>query len=212
MNALNAWLRRLPTALVWLGALIPLGHILWLVLGPGQGAGLGVDPVKEIEHRLGLLALQFLLASLCVTPLRWLGLNLLRFRRALGVMAFFYAVLHLTAWMVLDMGLRWAEISADLIRRPYIVVGMLSLLAMLPLALTSNRASIRALGAKWQRLHRLAYAAVLLGAAHFLILVKAWPAEPVLYMAAAAALLAMRAGFSRWKGRKRRAANLPSPG
>lgn len=207
MDRLNGWLRRLPTGLVWFGALIPLGHIIWLAMGPG----LGVDPVKEIEHRLGLLALQFLMASLCVTPLRWLGLNLVRFRRALGVMAFFYACLHLTAWITLDMGLRWSEISADLVRRPYIVVGMLSFLAMLPLALTSNRASIRALGAKWQRLHRLAYAAVLLGAAHFLILVKAWPPEPVLYMAAAVCLVVMRGGFRLWKTRKKPRPNLVTP-
>lgn len=206
MGRLNRWLRQLPTAVVWLGGLIPLVWIVWLALGPG----LGVDPVREIEHRLGLLSLQFLLASLCVTPLRWIGLNLMRFRRALGVTAFLYAVLHFAAWMILDMGLRWTEISADLLRRPYIVIGMMSLLAMLPLAITSNHASIRRLGANWPRLHRLAYVAVLLAAAHFLILVKAWPLEPILYMGFALALVLARPVFRLWKARKSRPPNLPA--
>lgn len=203
VDRLNRALRRVPTGVVYLGGLIPLAWIVWLAVGNGLGA----DPVKEIEHRLGLLGLQFLLASLCITPLRWGGLNLLKFRRALGLLAFLYVTLHLIAWVVLDMGLRWSEVGADLLKRPYIIIGMLGFLAMAPLALTSNRAAIRAMGAKWQRLHRLAYAAVLLGAAHFLILVKAWPAEPILYMAGAVALVLARPVYRMWKRRGKRPAN-----
>jgi sulfoxide reductase heme-binding subunit YedZ len=183
---------------IWIAGLLPLAWIVWRALGPG----LGVDPVKEIEHRLGLLALQFLLASLCITPLHWLGVNLMRYRRALGLTAFLYATLHLLSWVVFDMDLRWQEITADIFRRPYIIVGMLAFVAMLPLALTSNRAAIRALGAFWPRLHRLGYLALLLAGLHFVILVKAWSLEPLIYMGAALCLLLLRA--MRWLALQRR--------
>lgn len=203
IDRMNSLMRRLPTGVVYIGGLVPLGWIIWLTVN----GTIGADPVREIEHRLGLLGLQFLLASLCITPLRWAGLNLIRFRRALGLLSFLYVSLHLLSWIVLDMGLRWAEVGADLVKRPYIVVGMLGFLAMLPLAATSNRLSIRAMGAGWARLHRLAYAAALLGAGHFLILVKAWPIEPILYMGAALALVLARPLWRLHKTRRRSAAN-----
>ena len=99
--------------------------------------------MKAIENDLGLWALRFLLASLAISPLRWLGLNLLRFRRALGLLAFGYAALHLTAWIGLDLGLRLSQAVEDMVKRPYVLVGMLGFAAMLPLALTSTKASIR---------------------------------------------------------------------
>lgn len=189
MDRLNTLLRRLPTWPIWLAGALPL---VWLVWGAVAG-GLGVDPVKEIEKSLGLWALQFLLASLCVTPLRWVGLNLIRFRRALGVTAFLYAVLHFVAWLGLDMALRWEEIGRELVKRPYIIVGMVGLLAMIPLALTSTDSAIRRLGgAKWRKLHRLAYVAGLAGALHFTILVKSWPLEPLIYLGAVTAVLLAR--------------------
>ena len=189
MDRLNTLLRRLPTWPVWLAGVLPLVWLIWAaVVG-----GLGVDPVKEIEKSLGLWALQFLLASLCVTPLRWAGLNLIRFRRALGVTAFLYAALHFVAWLGLDMALRWEEIGRDLVKRPYIIVGMVGLLAMIPLALTSTDSAIRRLGgAKWRKLHRLAYVAGLAGALHFTILVKSWPLEPLIYLGAVTAALLAR--------------------
>ncbi len=178
MDRLNALMRRLPTGAVWVGGLVPFAWLVWAAFGNR----LGPDPVKAIEHQLGLWSLQFLIASLCISPLRRLGLNLLRFRRALGMMAFFYAALHFMAWVVLDMGLRWAEILGDLYKRPYIILGMIGLCAMIPLALTSTDAAIRRLGAlRWRRLHRLAYLAAAAAAVHFVILVKGWPAEPLLY-------------------------------
>ena len=188
-DRLNALARRIPTGVVWVGATIPF---VWLVWAAASNQ-LGADPVKAIELKLGLWGLQFLLASLCITPLRRVGLNLLRFRRALGVMAFFYIAMHFLAWVVRDMGLRWDEILRDLYKRPYIILGMVGLLAMLPLAVTSTNAAIRRLGpARWRRLHRLAYVAAVAGAAHFVILVKGWPAEPLLYAAAVAAVLLLR--------------------
>lgn len=189
MQRLNGLLRHLPVWLVWGCACLPA---LWLIWNALHG-GLGVDPVKEIEHSLGLSALQFLIASLCVTPLRWIGLNLIRYRRALGVMAFVYATLHLITWGVLDMGLRWDEMGRDLIKRPYIFIGMAGYLAMLPLALTSTDGAIRKLGRRWSKLHKLSYLAVAAGALHFLILVKSWPPEPIIYAGLVALLLLMRA-------------------
>lgn len=188
MQRVNALLRHLPVWLVWAGCCLPA---LWLLWGAFSG-GLGVDPVKEIEHSLGLSALQLLMASLCVTPLRWIGLNLLRYRRALGVMAFVYASLHLLTWVVLDMGLRWDEMGRDLVKRPYIIIGMGGYLALIPLALTSTDGAIRRLARRWGRLHRLSYLAVVAGVLHFLILVKSWPPEPILYTGLAALLLLMR--------------------
>ena len=193
-DRINGLARRIPTGVVWAGATIPFVWLVWAAVTNQLGA----DPVKAIELKLGLWGLQFLLASLCITPLRRLGLNLLRFRRALGVMAFFYIAMHFLAWVVLDMGLRWDEILRDLYKRPYIILGMVGLLAMLPLAVTSTNAAIRRLGAaRWRRLHRLAYVAAVAGAAHFVILVKGWPAEPLLYAGAVAAVLLVRVRLPR---------------
>ena len=196
MQALNQFLRRVPPWVVYLGGVLPFLWIVWLTV---NGA-LGADPVKAIELRLGLLSLQFLVAGLIITPLRWAGLNLIRFRRAVGLLAFFYVAMHLTAWVVLDMGLRWSEMANDLVKRWYIIIGMLGFAAMIPLAITSNNRSIRKLGAAaWARLHRLTYIAALAGAIHYVVLFKAWPVEPFLYLGAVLALLGARL----WRNRQR---------
>ncbi|PZQ95503.1 MAG: protein-methionine-sulfoxide reductase heme-binding subunit MsrQ [Cereibacter sphaeroides] len=188
--SLNQWLRRVPPWLVYLLGLLPLASLIW----DGFLGDLGADPVKEVERALGLTGLQFLLGSMLVTPIRrFLGINLIRYRRAIGLIAFFYITLHFLTWLTLDLQLRWGEIGADLVKRPYIILGMIGFLAMIPLAITSNNLSIRRMGAAtWGKLHRLAYVAVIAGALHYLILVKAWPKEPVFYMAAAVVLVAMR--------------------
>lgn len=194
MDRLNALARRIPVNAVYAAGLLPFLWIIWLTLTDG----LGPDPVKAIELRLGELGLQFLVAGLAVTPLRWAGLNLLRFRRAIGLLAFFYVAMHLTAWVVLDMGLRWSEMAADLVKRWYIIIGMAGFAVMVPLALTSNNASIRRLGAAaWNRLHRLTYVAAVAGALHYLMLVKAWPVEPLLYLGGVILLLAARVWYRR---------------
>lgn len=188
--SLNGALRRVPVWAVCGLGLVPLAVLVWR----GLSGGLGIDPVKTLEHQLGLTALQLLLAGLLVTPLRrWTGVNLIRYRRAIGLLAFLYAALHLLVWLWLDLQLRWSEIGADLVKRPYVIVGMLGFACLVPLAMTSNGWSVRRLGAAaWQRLHRLAYAAVLLAALHYLLLVKVWSAEPLLYALAAAGLVALR--------------------
>lgn len=188
---INGALRAVPTWPVYGLGLVPLA----LLVGQAFTGGLGIDPVKVLERELGMLGLQFLVAGLCITPLRWAtGVNLIRFRRAVGLLAFLYVALHLSVWVLLDLQLRWAEIWADIVKRPYITAGMVGFAAMLPLAVTSNTLSIRRMGAAaWQRLHRLTYVAAVAGAVHFLWLVKAWPIEPILYLAAVVALLAWRA-------------------
>jgi methionine sulfoxide reductase heme-binding subunit len=189
MDWLNAQARRVPTWVVYVLGLVPLGFLIW---GAFFG-GLGPDPVKAIERGLGERGLQFLLASLAITPLRRVGLNLLRFRRALGLLAFIYVALHLTAWVWLDMGLRWGEMLADLTKRPFVIVGMIGFLVMVPLAATSWNGAIRRLGAAaWNRLHKLAYVAILAGAVHLALLSKVWTTEVLVYLGLALGLLAVR--------------------
>ena len=196
MDRVTQFARRIPVNAVYLAGLMPFVWIVWLTFTNG----LGPDPVKAIELRLGELGLQFLVAGLAVTPLRWAGLNLIRFRRAIGLLAFFYVAMHLLTWVVLDMGLRWEEMAADLVKRWYIIIGMVGFAAMVPLALTSNNGAIRRLGAAaWGRLHRLTYVAALAGALHYVVLVKAWPVEPLLYLGAVCFLLLARL----WRNRQR---------
>lgn len=190
MRTINAALSRLPVAAVYLAAAVPGA---WLVLAALTG-GLGVDPVKRLEQETGILALQLLLLGLAVTPLRRLaGLNLMRFRRALGLSAFGYALVHLAVWLGLDMQGLWGQIAGDIAKRPYVTLGMAAFAMLLPLALTSTDGAIRRMGAAaWRRLHRLVYPAAVVGALHFVLVVKAWPVEPFLYLAAILGLLALR--------------------
>lgn len=189
MQRLNGWLRRLPIWAVWLAAMLPLALLVWDTLS----SGLGVDPVRDIEHRLGRTALYFLLATLAVTPLlRLARLNLLRFRQALGLICFAYLGCHLLAWAVFDMGLLWAQMLKDVLKRPYLVFGMLAFILLLALAVTSNRLSIRRMGRNWRRLHRLIYPAAVLAALHWLWALKVWESGPLTILGAILALLALR--------------------
>jgi sulfoxide reductase heme-binding subunit YedZ len=187
----NGGLRRLPVWAVYALGAVPAVGLFWAA----ATGGLGVDPVKAIERELGLIALQLIVAGLAVTPLRWAtGLSLIRFRRAIGVLAFAYAALHVAVWVALDFQFRWAEIGTEIVKRPYVLVGFAAFVALLPLAVTSNDRSVRAMGAAaWRSLHRLVYPAAVLAGVHFLWLVKAWPVEPMVYLAAILGLLAVRA-------------------
>ncbi|MDW3117831.1 MAG: protein-methionine-sulfoxide reductase heme-binding subunit MsrQ [Roseovarius pacificus] len=187
-DRLNRLARRVPAAVLYVLGLL---QALWLFY-LGATGGLGVEPIKALEHELGEIALQLVIAGLCITPLRrFAGINLLKFRRALGLMAFFFVTLHLLVWLVLDVQIP-AQIWADILKRPYITVGMLAFALMIPLAMTSNGWSVRRLGARWRKLHRLTYAVAVLGGIHFLWLVKGFQIEPILYLAAIMLLLALR--------------------
>jgi sulfoxide reductase heme-binding subunit YedZ len=196
---INAALRRVPVWPVYaLGALPPF-WFLYL----GLTGGLGVEPITELEHRLGEIGLQALIAALAVTPVRrFTGVSLLRFRRAIGLVAFYYIACHLLVWLVLDIR-DLGRIWEDILERPYITIGMVGFLLLVPLALTSNDAAVRRLGAAaWKRVHWLAYPATILGAVHFVMLVKGWQIEPLLYLGAILLLLGARI---RLPGRARRA-------
>lgn len=190
MNRVNAALKRVPTLSLYIAGVLPL---FWLVFLLFNG-GLGIDPVKALEHRVGKIGLQFLVAVLAVTPLRrFFGLNLIKFRRALGLLTFFYIAVHLAVWLALDIQFFWGEIWADIIKRPYITIGMTGFVLMLPLAVTSNNASIRRMGpAGWRMLHKLMYPAAIAGALHYVWLVKGWQNEPLIYMGVMVGLLATR--------------------
>lgn len=187
VNRAAQWLT--PWRLYALGAL-PALALIWRI----YTGDLGVDPLKTIEHRLGEVALQLIVAGLVITPLRRLaGVNLIRQRRQIGVLAFVYTSLHLAVWIALDLQFRWSEIGADLVKRPYIILGMAAFVLLVPLAVTSNNAAIRRLGGvRWRRLHWLVYPAAILAAAHYVILVKGWQTEPLLYMAVILGLLGLR--------------------
>lgn len=187
MKWLNGALRKLPTWVVYLAGLIPLGWIIYLTLY----GGIGVDPVKGIEHRLGKVALWFLVGGLTITPIRrWL--NLVKFRRAIGLLGFFYLTLHLTAWVWFDMGLLLSQALADLVKRPYLTYGIIAFLLLIPLAITSNNASIRKLGSKWRTIHMLVYPAVTLGVVHYLMQMKVVSNEGWIWLAVLVGLLALR--------------------
>lgn len=186
---LNARLGRLPTwPLYTLGLLVPFWY-LYL----GLTGGLGVDPIEALEHKLGVLALQGLILGLAVRPLRmWTGVNLIKFRRAIGLITFYYITCHLLVWLVLDVQIL-SQIWADILKRPYITVGMVGFALLVPLALTSNNRSIRKLGPlRWRRLHQASYAAAILGAVHWIMLERGWQLEPMIYLALIVGLLLAR--------------------
>ena len=189
VDRVNKAARKLPPwPLYWIAALLPA----WLLFAALTG-GLGVEPIEAMEHQLGEWGLQVLIASLCVTPLRrFAGLNLLKFRRAVGQIGFAYILLHLLVWLFLDVQI-WSQIWADIVKRPYITIGMAGFLLLVPLAATSTDWAIKRMGAAaWRRLHKLAYPAIMLGAVHWVMLSKGWQWEPLLYLSAVVVLLMLR--------------------
>ena len=186
---INGILRKVPTWPVYLiGGLVPVWYFYLGVTG-----GLGADPVKAMEHALGLLSLQTLIAVLAVTPLRdYVGINLVKFRRSLGLLVFYFVLCHFLVWFFLDVQFV-AEVWNDIVKRPYITIGMAGLVLMLPLAATSNNLSIRKMGpVLWRRLHKLTYLIAILGGIHFVMASKTWAIEPMVYLAVILGLLALR--------------------
>jgi len=173
--------------LVFMAALLPLASLIWMEPG--------ANPVETLTHHTGLWGLRFLLLTLAVTPLRRLtGWNwLIRFRRMLGLFAFFYVCLHLGIYLVFDHFFDWRAIGADIVKRPYITVGFLAFLLLIPLAVTSTNGMIRRLGGRrWQQLHQLVYVIGVLAVLHFAWLVKADLLQPAVYGLILAALLGYR--------------------
>ncbi len=173
---------------------------------------LGSDPIKEAEHAYGAWTLRLLLASLVITPMRRLtGWNwLAKHRRTLGLYAFAYGVLHLSVWAILDVQLiiddlvGWDVVWADLTKRPFITIGMLCLVLMVPLAVTSTKGMIKRLGKTWAKLHRVVYVIAVLGIVHFFMAVKLDIREPGVYALILAVLLGWR--VREWRQRASAAA------
>ncbi|MBW8368573.1 MAG: sulfoxide reductase heme-binding subunit YedZ [Arenimonas sp.] len=178
-------------------ALLPLA----LLVQAAFGGTLGADPVAAITHQTGEWALRLVLLGLAMTPLRrLLGQPWpIRFRRLVGLYAFFYASLHLATYVVLDLGQYWQQLLDDIVKRPYITVGFAAWLLLVPLALTSTRGWMRRLGRRWGQLHKLAYVVGVLGVLHYLWLVKSDLREPLVYAAVLALLLGLRLW---WRFRK----------
>jgi len=156
----------------WLFAvcLLPLARLFVL----GSGGGLGANPIEFITHSTGTWTLVGLLVTLSVTPLRRLTgrADLIRYRRMLGLFAFFYAILHFMTYLWLDQFFDFASIAKDIVKRPFITVGFAAFVLLIPLAVTSTRVMMRRLGRRWQPLHRLVYLIALLGVIHYVWLVK----------------------------------------
>ncbi len=187
-NSINRAARAVPAWRIYVLGILPAAWFLY----EGMTGASGPEPIKALEHELGEFALKLLIAGLCITPLRkHLGVNLLKFRRAIGVMTFVYVTLHLLVWLVLDVQII-SQIWADILKRPYITVGMVGFVLMVPLAVTSNNVSVRKLGVRWRKLHRLTYGIAILGSLHFIMLSKGIQLEPLLYMAVVLGLLALR--------------------
>lgn len=182
----------LVKALVIVGCVIPFAWVAARAFG--FAGDLGANPVQMVLHTFGKTGLNLLILTLAITPVRkQTGLNwLVALRRTLGLAAFAYILLHAITYAVLDQGLAWRSLLVDVAMRPYITVGFLALVLMVPLAVTSTNAMQRRLRRRWVQLHRLVYLIGILGAVHFLWLVKIDVTEPLLYMAVLALLLGYR--------------------
>jgi sulfoxide reductase catalytic subunit YedY len=190
---------RIYKPLIFAASLVPF---LLLVLGAFGLAGqdLGADPVKEILHTCGKTALNLLMLTLLVTPVKDLlhQPNLLRIRRMLGLFVFFYVVVHFIVYVVLDLELNFGTLAEDIAKRPYITIGFAALLMLIPLAVTSTNKMMRRLGRRWTKLHRLVYVIAILGVWHYYWQVKKDVREPLIYAAILALLLGYRL-YKRWR-------------
>lgn len=187
---------------LFLLCLVPLGRLVY----GGFTNALGANPIETITRSTGWWTLFLLMATLSVTPLRWVsGANwLLKLRRMLGLYAFFYACAHFTTFIWFDHWFDAAEILKDVVKRPFVTIGFAAFLLFLPLAFTSTNAMVRRLGRNWQRLHRLVYLLAVFGVIHFWWLVKRDLTEPAIYAVILAGLLGLRLY---WRGRQ-----APRPG
>ena len=188
--------RRARTALkaaIWGGCLVPLGTLVYWYARDDLTA----NPISFVTTTLGDWTLRILLASLAMTPIRLvLGVSWpITLRRLLGLFAFFYVCLHFSVWIVLDFFFDWHRMWEDIVKRPYITMGMLGLLSLIPLAATSTAGMIKRLGARrWRRLHRLVYLAGVAGCVHFLWLAKVGRTDQYWYVATLVLLLSIRLG------------------
>ena len=193
LSILNSSVRKVPIWSVYLMLILPSFYYFYIA----ATGTLSIEPIKALEHKLGEFGLKLIILVLAITPLRrHLGFNLFRFRRAVGLMTYYYISLHFLVWLLLDVQVM-SLIVKDIVKRPYITIGMLAFLAMTPLALSSNNYAVRKLGRVWQKLHKLVYGIAVLGAVHFIMLVKGFQLEPFIYLTIILSLLALRIKFKK---------------
>jgi methionine sulfoxide reductase heme-binding subunit len=176
--------------IILLLSIIPLTRLFIL----GLNDGLGANPIEFVERSTGLWSLVFLMITLSMTPLRqWSGINnFIQYRRMLGLLMFFYASLHIISYVWLDHWFDITEISKDIIKHPYVLVGFTAFLFTVPLAITSTKAMMKRLGGRWKLLHKLVYLIGILAVLHFLWLVKKDHTEPLIYASVFLSLIALR--------------------
>jgi sulfoxide reductase heme-binding subunit YedZ len=206
MVAIPALPRRYHAASIWALYVVGLMPAGWYFFQASTG-GMGFNPVKTFEHVIGIWALRLIIVTLAITPLRdFAGINWVRYRRALGLLAFYYVVIHFMVYLLLDLRLDLSAVGGDIVKRPYITIGFACLLLLIPLAVTSNNWSIRRLGPTWIKLHALIYLIAAGGALHYVLAVKSVTLVPFIHVALIAVLLAyrpLRKPYLKWKrGRK----------
>lgn len=185
----KAWLSKFK-AILFVLCLIPLLRLVWL----GFHDDLTANPIEFVERSTGYWSLFILLTTLSLSPIRLLTGRTwqLQYRRMLGLFMFFYACLHITTYLWLDYSFNWIDISKDIVKHPYVLVGACAFMLTIPLAITSNKWMVRLLRERWKQLHRLVYLIAILGVIHFLWLVKKDMREPILYALILALLLSVR--------------------
>ena len=172
---------------------IPLFRLIYL----GLNDGLGANPIEFLERSTGTWSLVFLMLSLTITPIRqWSGINsFIQFRRMLGLFMFFYASLHIVSYVWLDHWFDLMEITQDIVKHPYVLVGFTAFILSVPLAITSTKAMMKRLGGRWKLLHKLVYFIAVLAILHFLWLVKKDHTEPLVYLTVFLSLIALRMAY-----------------
>lgn len=188
MDMLNAGLRKVPNWVLYAAA---AAYALWLFYLAVTGHW--VEPVEALEHAYGKFAIQMIVLGLAITPLcRHARISVMKFRRPIGVIAFFFVLAHFLVWAVLDVQ-SVSRIIADILDRPYVTIGMAAFVLLIPLGLTSNDLSVRKLGTQaWRKLHKLVYPAAVLSALHYVWLAKGFQLEPLVYTALIVGLVALR--------------------
>lgn len=195
-QSINGGLRRIPAWTIYIVGAVYAVWEFWRALN--QIGPYLVEPINVLERAYGEVALILMVVGLMVTPLRqWTGVNLIKFRRAIGVTAFFFVLAHFLVFAILDVQ-SLSRVWEEIVKRPYVTVGMASFLMLIPLALTSNNLSVRKMGAaSWRKMHKLTYPAAVLGAIHYLWLVKGFQLEPIIYLLVILGLLAVRMKWNR---------------
>jgi len=207
-------IKKIVKPVVFAACLIPFAWIAWTAYASGFGptGPLGANPIEYINRYLGDWAIRFLLAALAITPTqRITGWNtVMRFRRMIGLYAFFYVCLHLSSYIGLDQFFDWNEIWRDITKRNFITVGMVTFTLLTALAATSTRGMVKRLGGKrWTRLHKLVYPAAILASFHFYMMRKGVQLEPIIYAAICAVLLGFRVAAA-WRKKVRAKGTQPA--